>query len=111
MNDDLHWDLFAPQRLARRDDPQTSHRAAAAVEDFGAGHDAKILAALRTAPHGLIKDEISARTGLSDIQVARRLSSMEERRLVFRRTTQEDFETRVNARGRKCCVWRAEGAR
>lgn len=103
----------APAHLARRRDPVTSHHAAQRVEDFSASHDGQILTALRAAGRdGLIKDELAARTGLTDIQVARRLSSLEERLRVYRvkiaieGTSEFKFATRTNVRGRECCIWR-----
>lgn len=103
----------APRPTARLSDALTSHKAAAQAQDLSLSHDGLIIQALRKAgTEGLIKDEIAALTRLTDIQVARRLSSLEERYRVQRvKLTNEDsgdwkFLTRANARGRECCVWR-----
>lgn len=61
--------LFA---AARRDDPATSKAAAQAAERFAGGHFRRILDALAAGPG--TKDEIAARCGLTEQQVARRMS-------------------------------------
>ncbi len=101
----------APERMARRHDAQTSKQAAAAAVGIAASHEDVIYQAICNAPAGLIKDEIAALTGLTDIQVARRLSALEERGKIERPATRDgatvvSYVSRANARGRQCCVWR-----
>lgn len=56
---------------ARRNDPATSHAAAAAVKDLAASHRKRIVACLRQ--HGpLGKDGIARRCRISGVAVARR---------------------------------------
>lgn len=60
--------------LARVTDPTTSHAAAEAAVDLAAAHRGLIALALQLGPAG--KDEIAERTGLTGVQVARRLPEM-----------------------------------
>lgn len=62
-------ELFA---AARRNDPATSKAAGQAAERFAGGHRGRILDALASGPG--TKDEIAARCGLTEQQVARRMS-------------------------------------
>lgn len=111
MATQIALDFGYRRELARITDPTTSKAAAVAAEDFIASHDGKIVGALKGAAAGLIKDEIAQITKLTDIQVARRLSSLEERRAVHRARVQRegsadfDYVTRQNVRGRPCAVW------
>jgi len=72
-------DLPAPDRVqpgARVRDPITSKLAAAAAKQLQADHHQRIAACL--AAHGAMsKDAIAKQTGLSGVQVCRRLSEME----------------------------------
>lgn len=70
--------------LARTFDPPTSHEAAARVGEFQASHDAKIFAAICNTKGGATYREIAAAAHLEPVAVARRLSSMERRKLVTR---------------------------
>jgi predicted Rossmann fold nucleotide-binding protein DprA/Smf involved in DNA uptake len=69
--------LFA---AARRDDPPTSKAAGRASRAFAAGHGRRILEALEAGPG--TKDEIAARCGLDEQQVARRMHELKRRGLV-----------------------------
>lgn len=65
----------APFKLARRDDPITSHQAAEEIKLVVSQHHQIILECLQT--HGALgKDGISALTNLDGNQVARRLNEM-----------------------------------
>ena len=65
---------------ARQSDAWTSHEAARRVRELGSGHVATILACLRD--HGpQTIDEISKRTPLTSVQIARRLADCEKRSL------------------------------
>jgi hypothetical protein len=59
---------------ARRDDPSTSHKAAAAVPAIRGDHARRILEALAAGPAG--KTEIGSRSGLTEQQVARRMHEL-----------------------------------
>ena len=88
--------------LHRRTDPQTSRDAAANVDTFKAGHEAKIFDALSNAQSGLTYREIATVARLEPVAVARRLKGMERRKLVKRRTNGEGaYEQRAGM-----CVWR-----
>lgn len=84
-------DLVLP--LARRGDPETSHRAARNARQFVAGHSALILEAL-TEP-GTYK-EIADRCGLERHAVARRLKELERAQEVERTADEREG----------CTVWR-----
>lgn len=63
---------------ARKTDPDVSYEAAARAVEFAGAHCDRILACLRV--HGpLTKDEIADRTGLSPVQVDRRLPDLRKR--------------------------------
>jgi len=82
--------------LARNSDPDTSKEAAERATSFAAKHEAKIFEALHQAGFlGLSAKEIASQTGLTDVQVNRRLSSMGERGLIKRN----------GAKREGCCVW------
>ena len=95
------------RRLSRRTDPHTSHEAAAKVDTFRAGHEAKIFSALSDNPHGLTYREIADMTGMEPVAVGRRLKGMERRKLIWRAITQAadtefgDYEARNGM-----AVWR-----
>lgn len=94
-------DLDLAKRRARSTDPQTSHEAAAAANELAQGHYALILGALGL--HGAQTIyELADRTGLSAVQVARRLPEMAATApAMARRTTR----TRPSPSGRGCTVW------
>ena len=75
----LHFVDLQPVR-ARRTDPQTSHDAAKRAERFAATHAGKILAALKA--HGPCTPEgLSMVTGLTVVQIDRRMYELEDRDL------------------------------
>jgi predicted transcriptional regulator len=59
---------------ARRSDPQTSHAAAARAASFASTHAGRIHVALTQGP--ATAHELSERTGLSVVQIDRRVSQM-----------------------------------
>lgn len=64
--------------LARNTDPITSHQAAANVPLFGGSHCERIVAAL--SEHGaMTAHEISAQTGLTVVQIDRRMVELARR--------------------------------
>lgn len=88
--------LFA---AARRGDPVTSHAAAAAAREFAGDHERRILEALAAGPG--TKDEIAARSGLTEQQVIRRIHTLVRRGMVV-----DTGITRSTATGRMATVWR-----
>lgn len=86
---------------ARRDDPVTSHQAAARVVEFAHAHHAVIVGSLMSQGSGTIY-EIGERVGLDHVQVARRMAELEALQ-VARPTT----ETKTSPKGRACRVWEA----
>lgn len=86
------------RELARCEDLETSHLAAARVDEFLAHHQALITEALKQGP-GHIYD-IADRTGgeLDQVQVARRLDAMFN--------VERTGEKRNGPKGRPCAVWR-----
>jgi predicted Rossmann fold nucleotide-binding protein DprA/Smf involved in DNA uptake len=67
-------------RAARRNDPPTSKAAGANSRRFAGGHCRRILEALAIGPG--TKDEIAARCGLDEQQVARRMHELRRAGLV-----------------------------
>ncbi len=77
----IYLDDIQPVR-ARRTDPQTSHDAAKAAERFATTHMGRILAALKA--HGpSTPAELADHTGLTVVQVCRRLPEAEAMRKAF----------------------------
>ena len=66
---------------ARRTDPPTSHKAAEGAKAFAPSQKETILEALRLGPAG--KTELSRRTGINDVAVARRCSELVKERKVL----------------------------
>ena len=87
------------RRLARRNDPSTSKVAAARVIDFADGHYALIIAALAHGEATIY--EIAERSGLSHVQVARRMPELAEAALVV-----DTGSTKPSPSGRPCRIWR-----
>lgn len=87
-----------PPARARAADPTTSHAAAQRVDEFGAEHHARILAALRV-DSGTIYD-LEASTGIDHVAIARRMDEL--RKAGKARTT---GDSREGPTGRKCRVW------
>lgn len=71
--------------LFRSTDPHTSRDAAAKVDDFRASHEARIYQAICNAQFGYTYRQIARDTGLEPVAVARRLVSMERRKLIMRK--------------------------
>lgn len=81
---------------ARRTDVETSHQAAERATRFVAGHEAKCFGAIHDAgERGATAKEIARSTGLSDVQVNRRLGNMGERGVIRRNGEKRDG----------CMVW------
>ena len=73
--------LPVPAPAARATDPATSHAAAEGAKAFAPSQKEKILEALRLGPAG--KTELSRRTGINDVAVARRCSELVKERKVL----------------------------
>lgn len=87
--------------LARTTDPGTNHLAAADAVASGtvAGHERRILAALREQP-GMTSDEIARAAGLERVAAARRMAGLKRKRLVY------DGEPRASSiSGRAGVTW------
>lgn len=70
---------------ARRTDPQTSHDAAKRAERFAPSHKSRILAAMLTQPGyagSWTPAELSAVTGLTVVQIDRRLPELQREGLI-----------------------------
>jgi len=80
---DMHIEMFDKPR-ARATDPETSHMAAERASQFASSHAGRILAVLRNEGAGT-PEHISRFTGLSIVQVDRRLHEMQAKGLI--RTT------------------------
>lgn len=91
---------FDPHTHTRATDPETSHAAATSVADFAGSHCDKILKCLKLCGE-LTKDEIATRTGLTSVQVDRRLPDLEERGLA-----EPTGGTRPSHAGRAERIWR-----
>jgi hypothetical protein len=63
--------------LARNTDPDTSHAAAERAAAFAGSHESRIIEALRGS-FGMTGKDIAHMTGLTDVQVCRRLPFMDE---------------------------------
>jgi predicted ArsR family transcriptional regulator len=97
--DPYHSDPFPPYAAprARNDDPSTSHAAAERVDEFSHKHYALILADLKRC-YGTIY-QIAAATGLSHVQVARRMPELQKLGKV------ETSGFADGPTGRRCRVW------
>ncbi len=89
------------QTHARTTDPETSHEAAERALEFALGHADRIHACLQA--HGpQTKDEIADRTGLSPVQVDRRLPDLRKAGRAF-----PTGDVRQSHAGRAERVWSA----
>jgi predicted ArsR family transcriptional regulator len=89
--------------LFRRTDPVTSKVAGQAAREFLGEHERRILEALAAGPG--TKDELAARCGLTEQQVARRMHGLARAGKVETTGT-----TRPSASGRPERVWKATAA-
>lgn len=78
-------DLTAPVASARRNDPETSHLAAAEIESTGTAQDHRnIIAAYLKQHPGHTNGEIAQGSGLDYCQVHKRMKELEAMNLVIR---------------------------
>lgn len=71
----------AVHKLARRDDPATSHAAASQAHELAPRHGAAIVAALKERGP-MSKTGIAAATGISDHAISRRLGELQAQGLI-----------------------------
>jgi len=90
---------FDARKLARAENPRTSHAAAAGVRAFRTGHHAQILAVMACGADWTA-DEIAAKCCLDRHQVGRRLNELERHGLVRKTANQRDTGT-----GRLACCY------
>ena len=96
-------DLFSITH-ARRDDPYTSHLAAAQAHELAKAHHRKILSFLKSiSPQGATVEEIADGTWLEKHAVFRRMNELKEAKLAY---TIEGDVKRLST-GRMGRVWRA----
>ena len=100
---DYYPDTLDALPLFRRTDPVTSKIAGVAAREFKGDHERRILEALAAGPG--TKDELAARCGLSEQQVARRMHGLARAGLVETTGT-----TRPSASGRPERVYQATAA-
>ena len=94
------------RHLARRTDPETSHTAAARAATITADHETRILAAITKAgERGACSKEIARATGLTHVQVDRRLAGMRERGLILRLYERDEDDVRRLVKREGCAVW------
>lgn len=99
---------FVPRTLARRENPSTSHEAAARVYEFGGEHHAKILEALREHGPGTAH-EIAERCGLEAHAVGKRLNELHTRSFIGPVVDgRQKPLTRKTPSGRSAQVWYAK---
>jgi len=103
MSNDFYTPPLDALPLFRRTDPVTSKIAGTMAREFRGDHERKILEALAAGPG--TKDELAARCGLSEQQVARRMHGLARAGLVETTGT-----TRPSASGRPERVWKATAA-
>lgn len=95
------------QKLARSDDPKSSHAAARDAVRFAGVHEERILETLRGRVHALTYREIAKAAGLEDVAVARRLRAMSERGLIYVAA----FRACTVRPGKEVQAWRIRGDR
>lgn len=92
--------------LAHRNDPETSHDAAARVGEFKPDHQQIILNTLAQARNGYTAHEIAAHSNLEMVQVNRRLHELGKAGSIIR-----SDEKRATPSGRKAHVWHVAGVK
>ena len=97
---------FAPRKLARRDNPATSHQAAAHVHEFAGGHNDIILAVLHERGP-CTAHEIAAHCELEAHAIGKRLNEIERRNLARVLMCDGVEITRKTPSGRAARVWEA----
>ena len=97
---------FQSTPRARTHDPETSHAAADRAQSFAKHHEASIFNAIcESGPLGVNYKEIAQMTGMKEVAVARRLSAMEERKLIERRRVPDSDKPRDYLSREGCALW------
>lgn len=91
----------SPAPLARRLDPETSHKAAQRAMSFKSHHEAAIVNFLKAAGGSAICETIAVGTGLDEVAVCRRMASL------MRAGKVKPDGTGPNRRGNQCTKWLA----
>ena len=91
-------DLFKPQPRARRNDPRTSHEAAAKFNPNH--HHMRIAFALRRAGPRTIHELSALCVGMTPEAIARRMPELQQMQVV-----RPTGATRASPSGRECRVW------
>lgn len=96
-----------PRKLARRDNPDTSHQAARRVSEFARQHHAQILGVLSQHPAGLTVYEIAALCRLDAHAVGKRMGELERAGSAYVAQDVMTMEpmTRTSPSGRQARVW------
>lgn len=104
---DAEGTLAADARhLARGNDPETSHAAAERAKSIVGDHERLILGAITKAgDRGACSKEIARATGLTHVQVDRRMAGMKERGLIMRLYEKEVDDVRSLVKREGCAVW------
>ena len=89
---------FNPVKLFRRDDPDTSYKAASQAKELRSKHHSAIVGALAQHDGQTIYD-LAESTGLDHYSVARRMKELEQAKLV---STEGE---RPGKSGRMCRIW------
>lgn len=106
--DSFTRDLFDPRRLARAENPATSHQAAERVLEFAGQHHAMILGVLREHPEGMTVHEVAAYCRLTAHEVGKRVAELERaQRIATVLAESGQPVTRPTPSGRQARVWRA----
>lgn len=101
-------DLFDPRYLARAENPDTSHQAAARVREFAGQHHSMILGVLCEHPDGMTVHEVAAYCRLTAHEVGKRVAELERaQRITTVLAESGQPVTRPTPSGRQARVWRA----
>ena len=102
--------MSAKSHLYRRDDPQSSVVAAVCAAEFVPTHEGIIFGVLLDAgARGATSKEIAAMSRLTDVQIARRLKTMERKGTVKREIVMHVYDDNHCAYSQRngCAIWRA----
>jgi len=103
-----HVEDFKAEKLARKTDPETSKLAAKAAGSLVINHQRLIIEAVseESAKNnmGLTPEEIGGATGLTSVQVTRRVKDLSDAKVIY-----DSGLTRKHRNGRSATVWRLAG--
>jgi predicted transcriptional regulator len=101
----IYFDNIEPvkrSKLARRENPQTSHDAGLKAEKFAASHAGKILDALKQHGAMTVKEIADCGIGLNQYQIGKRMAALEGDLLIERASAMGERMTRDG-----CTIWEA----